>query len=313
MELNVLLLARDLLLARATPCLPYTFCHFVDREKSKRSVKLVLCTEYLSKVTLRRWLKHHVIDCWLFSSRRKINDQRFDLAAHKHLQRQFELLFFHLFAALYTLQRHGNYLHNDLHLDNIVMIQSGETASNFCYQLDGNRYVVSNALGGSLQQLPVICDFGMARRACASNLGLDSYYDKNDHCAYHASRKGHHQAHQCVCQSLCDVLHVLCITKNHLTSLGREQCAKGNASAQQAARNMSVVMSAFTQFDLLRQQLIKLKRTNCTDTGPKNLATIIGQVFSNYLHDEREEADTNLPIVFNCDVALSGTQARQSK
>jgi serine/threonine protein kinase len=197
------------------------------------------------------------------------------------LQRQFETLFLHIFCALHCLQRAGGILHNDLHLDNILMVSGSHnntptTAATHLAYIVGEQYcLVRNNLGEALGQLPVLCDFALSSSsssgATTGNLALRNYYCETQRCAYHNST-AQRRARNCSQTALCDVRRLLNETFAHL---------------QQHSNVTDIVMRAFAPFNRLRMQLNAQHQRRCVPLV--SLPSLLTSTF----------AFTPLPIVQN--------------
>jgi len=272
-ELSVLRVARQLLIDRATPCFPFLRSEFIVdvldddahhiwpyfercRQSHWASVpRLILCMDFLSRTTLRRWLTHHIVDSRHFHHH--LDRQQDAVDVTKFLQSQLTTLFLHIFCALYCLQRADDILHNDLHLDNILMVSSSlssDDAAQFAYVVENHHCVVRNDLGESLRQLPVICDFGMASSVSTESsqrVVLSDYYCDTQRCAYHNGAR--RRDSKCYQTAMCDVTRLLNDVFDHLYQCG----------AAYGAARMAIVMRAFASFDDLRLQLNLRRQTQC--------------------------------------------------
>lgn len=285
MEIQMLLSVRKLLLRRATPCFAYMYNFFIiepPRTPAPRSpVYLTICCEFLSRITLGKWLEQHIVNCRHFHHISNQIRLKTRAKTHQHLMGQFQTLFLHIFVALLCLHDETKSNHHDLHLSNILMVQSRESAKHFAYILgDGSGpqrcYVVPNNLGEALQQLPVICDFGVAADGTAAqNTNYAQQYRTTMFCAFHTSKDGVKSGAKCKQAFFCDVLRLLNAVHQHLQRYGDRV-----ASHRRRAQQMAIVMSAFTPFDLLRRHLNDCKRTSCLNCKFDNLADLIDQVFA---------------------------------
>ena len=280
-ELNLLRNARQALLKQASPCFPYIYSsHYVESlnqitfpiKNQNEEPQLVYCIEYLSRMTLRQWLHTQIIN-----SRYWHKEVEKAIAIFKT---QFLVLFFHIFAALNVLQDLGGFLHNDLHLDNILIVQSKECCENFVYVIHGKIFTVPNILGECLRQLPVICDFGAASDAKEmQNVSFQDHFRQTHRCAYHYTRI---LEETCYFTPFCDVLRILndmqceLETQPHATSLQR----------------------AFEPFAKLRNELQKQFTNRCF----KNFSFVDCLIYSMYLESKMPSGDF---IVFDCDKIVS--------
>lgn len=335
-ELHLMRIVQKLLLCRSTPCFPYLYTHFFLRHAAPcanaeqclaegswlpatavantflaaPTARLAICSEFLSHITLRQWLKHHIVDCRYFynisnlvSSRHKRN------YIHRHLRQQFQTLFLHIFVALFCMQEHDNWLHNDLHLDNIVMVQSGDQARDFVYKLGDKEYVVRNNLGESLQQLPVICDFGMASNdgcCAAGTTHFAQHYQATQFCTFHSTTDGYADSKNCRQSMFCDVARLLNDTYNQLTIYGKQSCAHAD-NENIAAQQMLIVMSAFAPYDMVRRHINACKRKSCESNEFENMQDLVETLFSPLAKkacaNKRRATHNEKRVVFDCNNA----------
>ena len=212
-ELNLFRITREILLQQRSPCFPFMFTSFIvqsiennvcdlsilNQKNEDMELKLVYCMEYLSRTTLRKWLHAQIIQSrhWHQLTRQE---------AISIAKRQFSLLFFHIFAALYVLHTLG-FSHNDLHLDNILIVHSKETCKNFVYSIQGKKFIVANDLGECLKQLPIVCDFGTSSDlAHLHNVSFQEHFHQTHQCSYHKTQG---LQEKCNFTQFCDVFRIL--------------------------------------------------------------------------------------------------------
>ena len=281
-ELNLLRNVRQALLKQSSPCFPFIYSsHFVESVDETAfpqhgqtlclEPQLVYCIEYLSKMTLRQWLYKQIIE-----SRHWRKDEK---TAVLLLRNQFYILFFHIFAALNVLHDLGGFLHNDLHLNNILIVQSKEQCKNFVYRINNKIYVIPNNLGDCLCQLPIICDFGTASDAEGmQNISFREHFRQTHRCAYHNLRPFEEK---CNFTQFCDVLYLL-------DDVSSELDKQIHAAA---------LHTAFQPFEKLRKELQKQFKSHCSDE----------QLFTKSLFDTMysgSDMPTGDFILFDCDKIL---------
>ncbi len=274
-ELNLLRNARQALLKQASPCFPFIYSsHVVEcidkigfPNNNHSEPQLVYCIEYLSRITMRKWLKQQIIQ-----------SEHWDTDPAR-LGRQFHVLFFHIFAALNVLYNIGGFLHNDLHLDNILIVQSRETCQNFVYVIKGKYFVIPNNLGECLRQLPIICDFGTASNAHETqNVSFQEHFRSTHRCAFHQMQP----LEKCFFTAFCDVLRILEDTFDEL----------------KAYLHTNLLELAFQPFTALKHNLLE-RGTNCRSSEQEFIHHLLDSM---YQSSEMPASDF---VLFNCDKILT--------
>lgn len=280
-ELNMLRNARQVLLQQASPCFPFLYSsHFVetidniafplldDVKERVYEPQLVHCIEYLSRITLRKWLHNQIISSRYWQQEMK--------NAVELLKQQFSILFFHIFAALYTLHNVGEFQHNDLHLDNILMVHSKEVCGKFVYIINGKSYVIPNILGDFLRQIPIICDFETASSVEEmQNISFQEHFRQTHKCAFHRCRLADEKCNHTV---FCDILRILQDTFDELHS----------------QENSKALEQAFRPFNTVREQLLQQFETHCSN----ELLCISALIESLYIQSSVPSSDF---LLFDCD------------
>lgn len=156
-ERLALLLCSELVKASVTPSLPFLIrCYACEQPFSPLAEKqrpfqraIVLCNELARGGNMLQWAEQK----------------------HRRPVREWHACLFHLFAAMYALQKYCGMTHHDLHMENILLMetdQSGEeseeqSAANaqhvekyWQYSIDDQTYYVPDCLGF----VPIIWDFG---------------------------------------------------------------------------------------------------------------------------------------------------------
>lgn len=278
-ELKVLCRVRQLLRCKATPCFSYLYTFFFI-ENHKNELHLAICTDFLSNLSLEQWIINHVVNNRKLNVARRENSKRSALVSF--FREQFHNLLLHIFTALHCL---GNIQHNDLHLNNILMVHFREKSSQIAYIIGDRYYVAQNNLGESLCQIPIIFDFDMASsKHMKNNESFPEHYRNTQQCAYHSSNSACRRK-SCNQRLFCDIVRLL----NGIYDLLRG--AESN--------DAQLIFESFQPFNDIRERLNYLQANRC-DAACNSLQQLIEENFGgNLLPLPSKLTDA---ITYNCNV-----------
>lgn len=270
-ELNALRLARQMLQRKTIMCISYLYTAFIIENKQNNRLQLAICTEFLSNITLSKWLRIHIFENHILRSVTDCETESIQIkVAIAKLKLQFSNLFLHILVTLHYLQSSvANLSQNDLHIDNILMVQSRETCENFVYVVGENYYVATNSLGGFLRQIPILCDFGMATsRDMKNSESLHEYYYNTQRCAYHNSIDGRRK--HCYQKVFCDITRLL----NDVYDLLITFCSG-------AAATKHILLESFDRFNNTRKKLNYYRQHRCV-SHLQTLQQVIEETFTGF-------------------------------
>ena len=266
----------------------------------RSSVRLAMCTEFLSNVTLLYWINTHFMDAHLLPQ--KLITQA---AKQTYLRIQLSSVLMHICAALYALRANGREIkHNDLHTHNIMLVHSRDAVSHYMYAIGDRVYSIANDIGGCLQQLPVICDFGHASTGLSTasgrveqNVDYQHHYHTSQQCYFHRNYSANN-TDRCRFDEFCDVQRLfrdICMSmEQHVLSC--RQNSYHTAMAMHAAQPFFEIARIFDSCS-----------HDCRKLPWVSLANFIDETFGR-LFGHSSSLPAVVPanaVLYTCDAALS--------